>query len=120
MTDNSKTPQPELEGLEDVRRVLPIVTHAVPAVADGVEDQKRRWWHWARRELLSLAATGVQFTAHDLTALGVPAPIHPNHWGALFMAAHRAGDIVPVGVAQSTRRSRAGGVCHVWIGGGIR
>lgn len=82
-------------------------------VANSADD----WWRdTARRALADLAASGREFTAHDLTEAGVPEPDHPNRWGSLFRQANTAGLIVPVGYRPSTRPSRAGGVCRVWRG----
>lgn len=75
------------------------------------------WWRdCADRAIDYLAASGQPFTAADLTELGVPAPDHPNRWGALFQAAYRSGRIVPVGYARSTAASRHAGVVRVWCG----
>ena len=75
------------------------------------------WWHSvAMRAMRWLAEAPGEFDAYDLTLLGVPAPDHPNRWGALFRAAHTAGVIEPAGYTQSRRPGRAGGCCRVWRG----
>ena len=82
-----------------------------------VLDNDDGWWRdCAERGIATLAATGRDFDAWDLTQLGVPDPDHPNRWGALFQAAFKRGDIEPVGYHQSRRPGRAGGVCRVWRG----
>lgn len=75
------------------------------------------WWRdCAERALGWLAEAGYDFTAYDLTELGVPDPDVPNRWGSLFSAAHHRGLIEPVGFRVSPRQSRQGGVCRVWRG----
>lgn len=64
-----------------------------------------------------LAGTDRVFTADDLHSLGIPLPPHPNHIGALFSAAHKAGLIQPVGYAPSAREGRNGSVVRTWRGG---
>lgn len=122
MDDNSKTPQPELEGLGDVRRVVSSVPPATDE--DTLATAKLDWRDAAEVALLKLAASGRTFTANDLSLQGVPAAGHPSWWGALFRVASCWGLIVPVGYTQSGRRTRSGGSCHVWIGaehvGGVR
>lgn len=84
----------------------------LPAVA-----QSDSWWHdCASRALAWWAATGRPFDAYDLTLLGVPDPDHPARWGALFAGASSQGVIRRAGYRASRRRSRAGGVCAVWVG----
>ena len=80
---------------------------------DGADDW---WWSPAWRAVGWLADTQTNFTAWDVTQLGVPDPDHPARWGALFRAAATAGVIEPVGYAPSQRPARAGGVCRVWRG----
>ncbi len=71
------------------------------------EANADRWWKsCAVAGIDHLASTGRPFTADDLRDLGVPDPGHPNHVGAQFMAAARAGIITPCGFAQSRRPSR--------------
>lgn len=87
---------------------------------DGLEEawEGADWW-WrdcAERALLVLAESGQEFTAYDLSEMGVPDPDHPNRWGALFNYARRMEIIRPVRFEQSRRRSRHGGVCRVWRG----
>ncbi len=114
MATDDKTPQPKLEGLEDVRRVAPSVPPATEE--DTLTTAKLDWRDAAEVALLKLAASGRTFTANDLTIAGVPAAGHPSWWGALFMAASRCGLVVCVGYTQSGRRTRSGGSCHVWVG----
>lgn len=89
---------------------------ATSIIADTYGNADDWWRDCAWRGVEYLAAAGADFTAPDLTELGVPDPDHPNRWGALFRAALTAGLIVPVGFTTSTRRSRHGGVLRVWRG----
>lgn len=74
------------------------------------------WWSPAWRAVTWLAATRTDFTAWDVTLLGVPDPDNPARWGALFRAAATAGLIEPIGYAPSARPARSGGICRVWRG----
>lgn len=74
------------------------------------------WIDCATRAVRELAGRGQDFTADDVTALGVPDPDHPSRWGSLFAAAKRDGIISPVGYVASSRPSRNGGVTRVWRG----
>lgn len=92
------------------------VAGADTIVADTYANADDWWRDCAWRAVDHMAAAGVDFTAADLTELGVPDPDVPNRWGALFRAALTAGVIVPVGFVVSSRPSRHGGVCRVWRG----
>jgi hypothetical protein len=85
-------------------------------LAETLDHATPDWRAEAEKTLMYLATTGREFTANDLTSLGVPPPDHPNRWGALFNSAARQGLIRSVGFRQSARPSRAGGVCRIWIG----
>lgn len=63
-----------------------------------------------------LASLGTPFSADDLHALGIPLPPHPNHIGALFSAARKAGIIQQHGYIPSQRAGRNGSVVRTWIG----
>lgn len=81
-------------------------------------NAERPWWETAMGRLRAYAAAGIEFDAYDLTKAGVPAPDHPNRWGALFNTAKAQGLIVHAGYHQSERPGRAKGVCAVWRGRG--
>jgi hypothetical protein len=57
-----------------------------------------------------LALTRAPFSVDSVTELGVLEPTRPGAVGAIFLAAHRAGLIAPVGYQTSTRPSRHAGV----------
>lgn len=82
----------------------------------GLRNAEPSWLDCAWRAMRQLAAEGRDFTANDLTEMGVPDPDHSGRWGSLFAAAKAEGLIVPVGYQASRRRSRQGGVCRVWRG----
>lgn len=89
------------------------VTAILAETLDNADD----WWaDSAWRAMAVLAETGREFTAYDLTEMGVPDPDHPNRWGALFAAAHKQEIITPIGFEQSRRRARHSGVCRIWRG----
>ena len=76
----------------------------------------RPWLDCARRAATELARRGQDFTADDLTGLGVPDPDHPARWGSLFSTLKREGIITLVDYRASTKPSRNGGVVRVWRG----
>lgn len=92
------------------------MTRARTGVQRAEDNADQWWWDCAMRAVTHLADSGRPFTANDVTLLGVPAPDHPNRWGALLRSAHTAGLIEAAGFTQSSRPSRAGGVCRVWVG----
>lgn len=83
---------------------------------DALPNVDRWWLDCARRALETLAAEGREFTAYDLTQMGVPDPDHSSRFGSLFAAAKAEGLIVPVGYLPSPRPTRSGGVCRSWVG----
>lgn len=87
-----------------------------PGVVRARDNADDWWWSAAWRAIGWLADTRTDFTAWDVSELGVPEPDHGNRWGALFRAAATAGVIEPVGYGPSRRPTRAGGVCRVWRG----
>jgi len=97
----SADPQPDLLSVVDLH--------------DRADDQ---WKDSAERAVRELAGRRVDFTAEDLTDLGVPDPDHPARWGSLFAAMKKLGVVRPVGYRASARPSRNGGVCRVWQGTG--
>jgi len=74
---------------------------------------RARWWI---REL----DNGQWFTSDDLLeVMGSPDEAHAangrnNLIGSVFGESHRAGEIKPVGVAQSKQPRRKGGLVRVW------
>lgn len=85
-------------------------------VADNREIDRDVWRANAWGALDALAASGVEFTADDVRDAGVGEPPHPNHWGALFLAAQAQQVIRKVAVAPSrNRRSHASAVFR-WVG----
>lgn len=75
------------------------------------------WWEaGALKAIETLATTGRNFTAADLTDLGVAEPDHSCRWGSLFAAAKRCGIVVRVGYAPARRAGRNGGVAAIWKG----
>ena len=76
----------------------------------------RPWLDCARRAATELARRGQDFTADDLTGLGVPDPDHPARWGSLFSALKREGIITLVDFRASAKPTRNGGVVRVWRG----
>ncbi|SDP46236.1 hypothetical protein SAMN05660199_03952 [Klenkia soli] len=86
-------------------------------VAQAEANRDDWWWSPAMAAVRHLAASGLPFTAWDLTdKLGVPDPDHPARWGGLFYAARTAGIIERAGITESSRPSRSGGLCRVWRG----
>lgn len=66
--------------------------------------------------LCTIAESGTDFDANTLTEQGLRPPPHSNMWGGLFQSAYKADIITPIGFRQSSRPSRAGGVCRIWRG----
>ena len=82
-----------------------------------IPGNKDPWWHaGAMKAIQQLAATGHNFTAADLTDMGVAEPDHPCRWGSLFASAKATGVIVRVGYAPARRAGRNGGVAAIWKG----
>lgn len=90
---------------------------AAMAGAEQADANADSWWRdGALRAVEHLASTGREFTADDLRDLGVPEPDNSARWGALFLAAARAGTVVCVGARRSTRGPRHGSLVRVWRG----
>lgn len=66
--------------------------------------------------LVKVAESGIDFDANTLTEKGLRPPPASGMWGSLFRTAYAAHIITPIGFRQSTRPSRAGGVCRIWRG----
>lgn len=78
------------------------------------ENAESNWRSWALHEIGILARTGQEFTADDVRQC-VGEPDHPNRWGGVWLAARRAGLIVPTGqVRPSTTATRHGSLVRVW------
>jgi hypothetical protein len=80
------------------------------------ENADAWWWSTAMTAIKHLASTGVEFSAYEITILGVPDPDNSARWGALFNAASKAGLIEAVGYQRSQRPGRSGGSCRTWRG----
>lgn len=73
------------------------------------------WESDAREALERIAREGLPFTAYDLTVKAeLRNPPSSGQWGALFRNAAEDGIIRRVGVAESQRPGRNGGLCRVW------
>ncbi len=78
---------------------------------------------WKRSALTAigvLAASGRDFQATDLLALGVEEPDHPNRWGGVMAMAARAGLIEHSGVAPSNRTTTQASLTRTWRGADIQ
>jgi len=100
----------------DLLSIVPDSPTYDPVASDLMANADEWWKSCAEKAARQLASDGVEFTADDLTEMGVEDPDHPSRWGSLFSALKRDGVITPVGYRPSTRKSRNGGVCRVWIG----
>ena len=87
-----------------------------PDAGNLLRNADPSWRDCARRAAAELARRGQDFTADDLTGLGVPDPDHPARWGSLFSTLKREGIITLVNYRASTKPSRNGGVVRVWRG----
>lgn len=76
-------------------------------------DDKADWFSLANDALDAVIDTQHLFSADDLRPL-VPAPGHPNWWGALFTAASAEGRITKAGPMISRSKSRRGGLIWQW------
>lgn len=80
------------------------------------ENTDAFWRATADQAIRARAETGRVFDAYALAEDGVPEPDHPSRWGPRFLAAARAGVIVPAGYASSRRPATAGSAVRVWRG----
>jgi hypothetical protein len=85
-------------------------------LGSAIEHADPWWLECALQAIEDLAATGREFTAWDLSDMGVPDPDRPARWGAAFSVASTRGLIEAVGYQVSRRPSRGGGACRVWRG----
>lgn len=113
MTDNDKAPQ-HVEGPANVSGVAPML----PLVTDGAPGPEwcADWRATAEEAVLRLAASGRPFCTDDVRDLGVPEPGQPNRWGALLVALHKGGHIVPLSTVTARRRARHAGLNRLWVG----
>lgn len=72
------------------------------------------WRRKADTALADLIASGLQFTADDLTEK-VGMPPKPNMLGGVFVGARQSGQIKAVGYAQATRAASHARVVRVWV-----
>lgn len=104
-TDN---PQLQL----DFSAPIPAGSYAGADLAD--ENAEDHWRSWALREIGIMAKNGLEFTSDDLRQV-VGEPDNANRWGGIWLAARRAGLVVPTGqVRPSTTPSRHGSLVRVW------
>lgn len=90
----------------------PVGSYAGVEQAD--ENTEDHWRAWALREITIMAGNGLEFTSDDIREV-VGEPDHPNRWGGVWLAARRAGVIVPTGqVRPSTTATRHGSLVRVW------
>ena len=87
-----------------------------PPLAEVHANTDGWWLSCAEAALAVLVASGREFTADDIRALGVPDPDIPNRWGSLMAAAKARGDIIWVGFGVSHSPSRNGGYLMRWQG----
>lgn len=76
-------------------------------------DDSATWHEDAVATIIGMAHYQDEFTADDLRVMMRPAP-HPNHVGAAFTAARRAGYIEAVGHTTSASKSRNHGSLRTW------
>ncbi len=87
------------------------------AGAHLAEQSAHTSWRLAAEHTIGqLAAAGFDFTADDVTGVVGAAPGHKSALGALFLAAARRGEIVPVGYRQSGRVEARARALRVWRG----
>ncbi|GAB3349977.1 hypothetical protein [Modestobacter lapidis] len=101
--------------LDELNRLLQ--DEKLQATFESADKWTRSCWSTA---IEHLAASGVPFCSDTCREIGAPEPSHPNHIGAFFMAAAKAGIIRPVGFIQSTRRQRHAAWMRQWVGGDAR
>lgn len=100
--------------LEELRHRA--AAHSVDGRTRADENADAWWKATADQAIRALAETGRVFDAYALAEAGVPEPDHPSRWGPRFLAAARAGVIVPAGYASSRRPATAGSAVRVWRG----
>jgi hypothetical protein len=110
--------EPDAPTLDDALAELSAGRRLRDEGAAAAEASLATAWRLAAEAALDrLIASGRHFTAEDVYRLaGEPLGGHRNGTGGLFLRASKAGRIVPVGVAQATRRERRGGILRVWRG----
>lgn len=86
------------------------------ALTDAAAEEA--WRAAADAEIRRRAATGEPFTSEDVST-SIPGTEHPHAMGARFLAARRAGLIVPTGrTGEAERASHHRGLVREWIGTG--
>lgn len=92
----------------------PVPPGAYNGASQADDNAEDHWRKWALREIAIMAANGREFTADDVRQI-VGEPDHPNRWGGIWLAARRAGLVVPTGeVRPSVTPSRHGSLVRVW------
>lgn len=86
------------------------------SVVDLHDHADEPWRDCAERAVREMAGRRVDFTAEDLSDLGVPDPDVPARWGSLFAAMKKQGVVRPVGWRTSRKPSRNAAVVRVWQG----
>jgi hypothetical protein len=83
---------------------------------NSVLDRNHEWAERADRFLKTLAVSGYDFTAEDVSE-EVGLPPHPNAMGGVFLRASKKGLIVPTGtVVRAERDARHASMLRVWRG----
>lgn len=82
----------------------------------GVVLDAGTWAQVCDAAIEELAATGRDFRASDVIALGVPDAPHPSMWGPRFLAAKAAGLIERVGYSTSGRPTTHRSAVGLWRG----
>jgi hypothetical protein len=99
--------------LEDYRRDL--AERARDTGAAAALWNADEWSTAATLVLDELIERGYPFTSEDIRLVTGPPP-SPGAFGALFLKASRAGRIRAVGILQSKRPARRGGLVRQWVG----
>lgn len=87
-----------------------------PYAGDLLSHADAAWKSTATSAALTLARCGQDFTADELSDMGVREPNEPAYWGSLFSSLKRRGLILAVGYRASRQESRNGGVLRIWRG----
>lgn len=80
-----------------------------------VTENNEAWMEMAINSIRLVASGQLPFTVEELRAF-LPAPSHPNAWGAAFSAAAKQGLIVRTGYAKNKLASAHGRVVATWRG----
>ena len=71
-------------------------------------------WQQAARKAVLRLPIGWEFTSDDLHKWGIGEPNHKNHYGALFRALARSGDLVYLCHVRSLRPESRGRMIGLW------